>query len=103
MPEATDELFPLSPRVIYANAPLVQVIAQVRFPPILKIEGQPPAEFQDRIRRIFPLLEKHANPLALQLSQFGQLPLEIIQALGQQVSGIAYVFLTENRATNVNL
>jgi len=103
MPEATDELFPFSARVIYAKAPLVQVIAQVRFPPILKIEGHPPAEFQDRIRRIFPLLEKHTNPFAMQLSQFGQLPPEVVQALGQQLSGIAYIFLTEDRATNVNL
>jgi len=51
-------LFPESERVIYEKAPLVQVICQLRFPQILRIESQLPVEFQERIRDAFPILEK---------------------------------------------
>jgi len=47
--------FPRSTRVIYRRNPLNEVICQVKFPPILRIEGTAPAEFQDRIRKEFPL------------------------------------------------
>jgi uncharacterized protein (TIGR04255 family) len=50
--------FPASPRVVYENNPLVEVICQLRFPPILRIDAEPPAQFQDRIRTQFPLLEE---------------------------------------------
>ncbi len=44
-------------RVIYARNPLVEVISQLRFPPILKIANKDPVEFQDAIRDDYPLLE----------------------------------------------
>lgn len=47
--------FPESTRVIYKRNPLVEVICQVTFPPILKIEAAPPAEFQERVRKVFPI------------------------------------------------
>lgn len=46
--------FPVAPRVIYRNNPLIQVICQVRFPPILRIDTESPADFQERIRIHFP-------------------------------------------------
>jgi hypothetical protein len=55
---AADDLFPDSARVIYGKAPLTGVVCQLRFPPILRIESAPPADFQDRIREQFPLLER---------------------------------------------
>jgi uncharacterized protein (TIGR04255 family) len=55
---AFGDLFPPSPRVIYAKAPLRQVIAQLRFPSLLKIDSEPPAEFQERIRDLVPLLDR---------------------------------------------
>ena len=51
------DLFPPAPRVFYRKAPLVQVTCQLRFQPILRITA-PPADFQERIRRQFPLLER---------------------------------------------
>jgi uncharacterized protein (TIGR04255 family) len=45
---------PDSPRVIYHQNPLAEVIAQVRFPPILKIDTEPPAAFQEAIRKEYP-------------------------------------------------
>lgn len=48
---------PESPRVIYARNPLTEVIVQVRFPRILRIENELPATFQEAIRARFPLYE----------------------------------------------
>lgn len=91
------KLFPDSPREIYTNVPLVQVICQLRFPPILRIEGQVPAEFQERIRVTFPLFERGVNPLA------SQLPPEMAQLIGQQIAGTSYLFHTEDRTSTVTL
>jgi uncharacterized protein (TIGR04255 family) len=46
--------FPDASRVIYENNPLEEVICQLRFPSILKIEAEPPAAFQERIRAGYP-------------------------------------------------
>src|SRR5713226_7941427 len=47
--------FPESDRVIYAHNPLESVICQLRFPAILKISAGPPADFQESLRRYYPL------------------------------------------------
>jgi uncharacterized protein (TIGR04255 family) len=47
--------FPDSERVVYSRNPLELVICQLRFPSVLKISTEPPADFQDRVRREFPL------------------------------------------------
>src|SRR5207248_11509769 len=88
----TGYLFPPSPRIIFAAAPLTEVVAQVRFPPILKIE-QTPADFQERIRAAFPFFEKVAGPNIL--GGAPQLPPEFLQLLGNQIGGITYHFKTE--------
>jgi uncharacterized protein (TIGR04255 family) len=44
-------------RVIYARNPLVQVVAQIRFPTILSLETAGPARLQEAIIDIFPILE----------------------------------------------
>lgn len=49
--------FPASERVVYERNPLEQVICQLRFPSILKIASQEPAEFQDLVRKKYPLYE----------------------------------------------
>lgn len=49
--------FPHYREVRLQRAPLVEVICQVRFPPILRIANEPPAAFQERIRERFPQLE----------------------------------------------
>ncbi len=93
------DLFPDSPRVIYDKAPLVEVVCQLRFPRILRIETQAPADFQDAVRDVFPLLEKvvHAN-----IPPGVQVPPEILQVLESQLIP-SYQFLTEDRSANVTL
>jgi uncharacterized protein (TIGR04255 family) len=56
--DAGDALMPFPPseRVIFEINPLAEVVCQLSFPPSLRIAGEPPAEFQDRIRGAYPLL-----------------------------------------------
>lgn len=48
--------FPESPRVRYSRNPLVEVICQLRFPKILRIESETPVAFQEAVRSEYPLL-----------------------------------------------
>lgn len=73
-------LFAESPRVIYERNPLTSVICQVRFPPILRINAEQPAQFQESIRAGFP---RYANRQA----EIPGLP----QDIGSLVSGMGLV------------
>ena len=53
--------FPISPRVIYAANPLVEVICQLRFPAILRIDSELPVAFQERIRAQYPDLRERTD------------------------------------------
>jgi uncharacterized protein (TIGR04255 family) len=56
--------FPSTPRVIYDRNPLVEVICQLRFQPILRIETELPAAFQDSIRNQYPEYEEHGGDVS---------------------------------------
>src|SRR5262249_14607559 len=92
------DLFPTSPRVIYQHAPLTQVICQLRFPTLLKIEFEPPAAFQERIRDQFPLLER-TQP------QLPDVPPEIMQMMGMAIAPVKseYAFRQEDGSAAINL
>jgi len=51
--------FPASERVIYEVNPLEEVICQLRFPPLLRIESETPVAFQERIRGRFPFYKRN--------------------------------------------
>lgn len=92
--------FPDSPRVIYKQNPLVEVICQLKFPPILKIESEPPSAFQERIRKQYPMMLESSSDQPL-------LPPAIARALGQAVPGFfqgrAYTFQSEDELWKVVL
>ena len=46
--------FPAVDRVLYKKKPLEMVVCQLRFPPILRIDTDLPAAFQERVRGNFP-------------------------------------------------
>lgn len=50
--------FPKTPREHYQQNPLEEVICQLRFPAILKIASDAPADFQEAIRNEYPLYEE---------------------------------------------
>jgi uncharacterized protein (TIGR04255 family) len=92
-----DDLFPPSPRVLYAKAPLVQVVCQLTFPRLLAIETQAPVAFQERVRHGYPLFERGT---AMMLPGLQAIPSEIAQIIGSQLGTQSYNFLTDDR-TNV--
>ena len=92
-----DGLFPNHPRIIYEKNPLFEVVCQVRFPTILRIEAHPPAEFQDRLRDRLPLLERSTNK-AVQ-----QIPHELLEAIGAPQSGSGYGFKSEDGTATATL
>lgn len=88
--------FPESPRVIYGKNPLAEVICDLRFPPILRIDAQVPAEFQERIRSEYPIFrEKHIEIPG------GHIPPEIANivkaALPSRSQNTVYEFASENK------
>jgi len=85
-------------RVSYQRTPLIEVVGQLRFPTILKINNQDPYEFQERIRFDYPIFKQ---------SQDLNLPPEIV-ALVPQISSITpqyttYNFLSENSKWQLSL
>lgn len=93
----TKELFPYTPRVTYEKHPLVEVVCQLRFPAILKIESGPPADFQEHLRDSFPLFER-----TIPFPFPANLPAEIATLMRQQVSP-SNTFSSENRSAAVQL
>ena len=100
--------FPKSDREIYQNNPLDGVTCQFRFPTILSISSEPPAKFQEQIRREYPLYEQQRPP------DDPEIPVEIRDSLPAQIrdalpgfglaSGpITYTFQTEDRSRTIAL
>jgi uncharacterized protein (TIGR04255 family) len=66
---------PVAPRVLYGNSPLIEVVCQLCFPPILKIDTDVPAQFQDRVRREFPFYQtKRPDGKTIQNQPAGMIP-----------------------------
>jgi len=94
-------VFPEAPRVIYKKNPLDQVICQLRFPPILRIETEVPAHFQERIRKEFPdFCEKEELTLPQKIRQ--EFPVELLgKIMPSQTKN--YEFSAESAVWKVNL
>lgn len=95
--------FPSTPRAIFEVNPLAEVVCQLRFPPSLKIATEPPADFQQRIGRTYPLLQSGG---------FGQTAGVVQQGPGWRLRqgfniGVGpqqgYVFTTEDETRTVTL
>ncbi len=90
-------------RVLYRKSPLDQVICQLRFPPLLKIDAEVPAAFQEIIRTDFPNFEetsegKFEQPAGVE----GQIPKDIFRQAFQSL-GKNYCFSSEDGNWKVNL
>ena len=93
---------PDTDRVIYSRNPLAEVTAQLRFPPILRIEAEAPAQFQDGIRNHYPRYR--------QVRAASQLPADIpppvrnlIQGMGAAAGPIHHLFETQDRTSVATL
>jgi uncharacterized protein (TIGR04255 family) len=72
--------FPEAPREIYEKNPIEEVICQLRFPTILKIDAEPPAAFQESVRAAYPFYV-HRPPLNLPTG----LPAELASTIAAQL------------------
>jgi uncharacterized protein (TIGR04255 family) len=75
--------FPYFDRIIFDNNPLEEVICQLRFPTILKIDSDKTvlSQFQDEIRDVYPIFAPSTEPaidLPAEISQLVQLPSAIL-------------------------
>lgn len=96
--------FPPAGRVLYRKNPLERVICQLRFPPILHIEADPPVDFQDQIREDFPeFVESSGLGLDIPAPVSEQLPPEVLRQFIQQGVGKSYEFASQDGNWKVNL
>lgn len=73
--------FPESERVRYRRNTLRQVICQLRFPTILRVDTEKPADFQERIRDRFPLYSE-----VRQLLSEAELPEAMARIVREQIN-----------------
>ena len=71
--------FPNSERVLYTNNTLQQVICQLRFPSILRIDSQLPDKFQEAIRERYPIFHERTELV------INQIPQQIVSLLPAQM------------------
>ncbi|HID30265.1 MAG TPA: TIGR04255 family protein [Desulfobacterales bacterium] len=91
-------------RVLYKKNPLDRVICQLRFPPILRIDAEIPAQFQERVRRQFPNFSE-ASEWKVQVPQAleGQIPPEVLRQFVQSSGNKNYEFSSEDGVWQINL
>jgi uncharacterized protein (TIGR04255 family) len=93
---------PDSNREIYSRNPLAEVTAQLKFPPILRIEAEAPAQFQDSIRERYPMYRRVMA--ASQLPPDLPAPVrKLIQSMGAAAGPIQHVFETQDRKSTIAL
>jgi uncharacterized protein (TIGR04255 family) len=95
--------FPEKSRVIFRNNPLEQVICQLRFPPILKIDAEIPADFQERIRHQFPIFSESTELSVGQFEKDTPTPPEIFQNMIKPSEIKNYAFSSEDKIWRINL
>lgn len=92
--------FPILDRVLYEMNPLAEVVCQVRFTPILRIDTELPAGFQEEIRSEYPKYQQ-ANSLSLPAN----IPPEVVQMMTAQLPFVhgAHEFTSRDEAWKVSL
>lgn len=96
--------FPESKRVLYKRSPLREVICQFRFPPILSIDVDIPAKFQESIRQEYPYFnEKEEFQIKIPEELSSQIPSELIDLPSTNITKKNYEFISEDDNWRVNL
>jgi len=96
--------FPEAPRVLYNPNPLTKVICQFRFPPILRIDADIPALFQDAVRTRFPSFREKAEfKLELPPNIESQVPTEVLRQMVRSTTTKNYEFISEDELWTINL
>ena len=80
--------FPDVPRITYERNSLSEVVCQLRFPPLLRLQAEPPFQFQERVRERFPIYEDTGSQL--------DLPPQLSRLLGNAGKQQVHKFLSED-------
>ena len=94
--------FPESERVVYRKNPLVEVVCQLRFPAVLRIDVEPPAQFQSHIRSEYPVLNDRSNDIVGLPPETPPLVVNLLRARGGKKQA-AYDFVSEDGHWTVGL
>jgi uncharacterized protein (TIGR04255 family) len=91
------------PRVVYKRNPLIEVVCQLKFPPILRIDTEPPAKFQECIRDRFPVLTERDADLAFPAGLPPQVASMLRSSFGKQPGTQLYNFATVDSGLTLQL
>lgn len=96
--------FPEKQRIIFKKNPLDKVICQLRFPPILKIDAEIPADFQEKIRKHFPNFSE-STELNIEVSPEVKAPIhsDMFQQLIRMPGNKNYEFVSDDGLWKINL
>lgn len=89
--------FPLVERKVFANNPLFEVVCELRFPTILRVDADVPSEFQEQVRKAFPGFERAAS------LNLPNLPEQVSKILSNALPKPKYVFKTEDKVNSITL
>jgi len=102
--------FPDAKKIYFEKNTLNEVVCQLRFPPVLKIEAELPAEFQENIRDEFPnYIEESSVGISTPPAVQGAIPIEVrkqldlIRLVAQQTADKSYRFFSEDEVWKLTL
>jgi len=95
--------FPAVKRVVYKKNLLDEVVCQVRFPPILKIDTETPAAFQEMLRSAYPNLTEAYEVLFDLRAGSPQGSMEELQKVRRTRDSKNYEFVSEDNKWKINL
>jgi len=96
--------FPEAKRVVYKKNPLINVICQLRYPPILRIDSEVPSQFQEAIRSDYPLYNERTEVQhEIAAGMKPQFPQEINVQLTRTGITKNHEFCSENGVWRINL
>lgn len=96
--------FPPVKKVIYKKSPLESVVCQLRFAPILKIDTEIPATFQEQIRTLYPNLSQSMEwAVETSIVKEDFFPDQALKQLFQSPGIKSYEFSSEDKNWKINL
>ncbi len=95
-------IFPESKRVIYKNNPLTEVVCQLRFQPILRIDTDVPVNFQESIQANYPNYSEQTE-LMFRIAPEANLPVDIAGQTIKSTGMKNYSFSSDDEFWKVNL
>ena len=95
--------FPIVHRSLYKINPLEQVVCQIKFPPLLKIDHEIPYVLQEAIRQVFPQFSDQQSIQTSVSNVAGAFQMNVALGTGQIPGPRNFAFTTEDGNTKISL